>query len=288
MKKNLLLLTLALVIIGIISGTNIPREGKENNKKGQIVQNEGKIFTSIANNPAISVLYDNNPYRKGLTTAWGFSCLIRGTEKNILFDTGGDGTILLANMGKSGINPKEIDLIVLSHIHGDHVGGLHSILEKNHDVVVYLPESFPKSFKDGVHKYGATVVEVREPLMICKGVYTTGELGTWIKEQSLIINTGKGLILITGCSHPGIINIVNKAKALVKSDVLLVMGGFHLFATGKDEIEKIILSFRRSGVRFVGPCHCSGDNARALFKKEYGNNYINVGVGRVITMDDLK
>ena len=83
----------------------------------------------------ITFVYDNYTSFPNLTAAWGFSCLIEHKKKTILFDTGGDGTILLANMGKSGINPKEIDLIVLSHIHGDHVGGLHSILEKNHDVV---------------------------------------------------------------------------------------------------------------------------------------------------------
>ncbi len=287
MKKKLILFGLSVTAIGILSGVNMPRKEMKNNNE-KIMKSEQKIFTTTTNHPTLTVIYDNNPYKKGLTTGWGFSCLIRGTEKNILFDTGGDGEVLLANMKILGIDPKEIGLIVLSHIHNDHVGGLHSILEKNHEVVVYLPESFPQSFKEGIRSYGATVVEVQEPVRICKGVYSTGELGTWIKEQSLIINTEKGLILITGCSHPGIVNIVNKAKALMKNDVLFVMGGFHLFATGNNEIEKIILSFRRLGVRFVAPCHCSGDHARTLFKKEYKSKYVNVGVGRVITMDDLK
>ena len=280
-------LVILIVALGTILGLTIFLRYEEG-KKGQIVQAEENNSTAAVKNLSIIVSYDNNPYKERLTTAWGFSCVIRGTEKTILFDTGGDGSILLTNMEELGINPKEIDLVVLSHIHGDHVGGLPSFLEKNPEVVVYLPESFPKGFKDGVKECGAKVVEVQGPLKICQGVYSTGELGTWIKEQSLLIHMEKGLIVITGCAHPGIVKIVNKAKELFKDDVLLVMGGFHLGGESKGEIEKIVSSFRKLGVSYVGPCHCSGDAARQLFKKEYGDNFINVGVGIVVTMNDLK
>jgi len=280
-------LVILIVALGTILGLTIFPTHKEG-RTGQIVQAKENTSTTAVKNLSITVSYDNNPYNERLTTAWGFSCVIRGTEKTILFDTGGDGSILLANMEELGINPKEIDLVVLSHIHGDHVGGLPSFLRKNPEVVVYLPKSFPKGFKDGVKEYGAKVVEVQGPLKICQGVYSTGELGTWIKEQSLIIHTEKGLIVITGCAHPGIVKIVNKAKELFKDDVLLVMGGFHLGGESKGEIEKIVSSFRKLGVSYVGPCHCSGDAARQLFKKEYGENFINIGVGRVVTMNDLK
>lgn len=280
-------LVILIVALGTILGVTIfPRH--EKGKKGQIVQVKENSSTTTVKNLSITVSYDNNPYKERLTTAWGFSCVIRGTEKTILFDTGGDGSILLTNMEELGINPKEIDLVVLSHIHGDHVGGLPSFLGKNPEVVVYLPKSFPKGFKDGVKEYGATVVEVQGPLKICEGAYSTGELGTWIKEQSLIICTEKGLVVITGCAHPGIVKIVNKAKDLFKNTVLFVMGGFHLGGESKGEIENIVSSFRKLGVSYVGPCHCSGDAARQLFKQEYGENFINIGVGRVVTMNDLK
>ena len=280
-------LVILIVTLGTILGVTIfPRY--EKGKKGQIVQAEENTSRTAIKNLNITVSYDNNPYKERLTTAWGFSCVIRGTEKTILFDTGGDGSILLTNLEKLGINLKEIDLVVLSHIHGDHVGGLPSFLGKNPEVVVYLPKSFPKGFKDGVKEYGAKIIEVQEPLKICQEVYSTGELGTGIKEQSLIIDTEKGLIGITGCAHPGIVKIVNKAKDLVKGDVLFVMGGFHLGGESKGEIENIISSFRKLGVSYVGPCHCSGDAARQLFKEEYAENFINVGVGRLVTMNDLR
>jgi 7,8-dihydropterin-6-yl-methyl-4-(beta-D-ribofuranosyl)aminobenzene 5'-phosphate synthase len=287
MDKMVVLVTLTVLLIGLILSVAIYLRCDEG-ERGQVMQTKENISTTALKNPSITVVYDNNPYKEGLTTAWGFSCLIRGAEKTILFDTGGDGSILLSNMEKLGINPEEIDLVVLSHIHGDHVGGLQSILEKNSDIIVYLPASFPKSFKANVERYGAKVVEIKEPLEICQGIYSTGELGTLIKEQSLVIHTERGLIVITGCAHPGIVKIVSKARDLFKKEVLLVMGGFHLGGVSEDEIEKIILSVRELGVRYVGPCHCSGNTARDLFKKEYGNNFVDSGVGRIITMEDLK
>ena len=234
----------------------------------------------------ITVVYDNNPHKPGLATGWGFSALLSGTEKTVLFDTGRDRS-LFGNMEKLGIAPDSIDLVVLSHIHGDHTGGLDSFLEKNPDVTVYLPKSFPKRFKDSVQGYGAKIVEVEQSLKICENVYSTGQLGKWIKEQSLIIQTDKGLLIITGCAHPGIVNIINTAKDLLKDDILLVMGGFHFEWSFKGKIEKVISAFKQSRVQYVGPCHCSGERARSLFEKHFGRNYINIGAGKVITMADF-
>ncbi len=236
----------------------------------------------------ITVVYDNNPYKEGLQTAWGFSCLVIGAEKTILFDTGGDGSILLNNMQKLAIDPNSIDTVVLSHIHPDHTGGLNNFLGKNSNVATYLPKSFPKKFKDNVLSFRPKIVEAEQPLKICENVYSSGELGKWIKEQSLIIQTDKGLIVISGCAHPGIVKIVNAAKDLLKNDILLVMGGFHLEWATKGKIEKIISAFKQIGVRYVGPCHCTGHKARTLFEKHFSTNYINVGAGKVITAVDLQ
>jgi 7,8-dihydropterin-6-yl-methyl-4-(beta-D-ribofuranosyl)aminobenzene 5'-phosphate synthase len=191
---------------------------------------------------SITVTYDNNPSEQELETDWGFSAFITGIDpqprlapvsafaestgagawKSILFDTGGQ--LLLDNMEKLAIEPANVDVVVLSHIHRDHTGGLDSFLEKNPNVTVYLPSVFPKKFKDNARNHGARIIEVKESEQICENVYSTGQLGRLIKEQSLIIRTDKGLVVIIGCAHPGIVNIINTVKDLMDDDIFLVMG----------------------------------------------------------------
>jgi len=282
----ILSLTAVAVVLGVIIFPTMCAQ-----RKGQSMKEEGEaILPGSLKDLSITVICDNNPYKEGLGTAWGFSCLITGTEKTILFDTGPDGRLLLDNMTRLAIEPGSIDTIVLSHIHGDHTGGLDSFLERNCDVTVYLPESFPGRFKHKVEAGGAQIVEVEAPLEICENVYSTGQLGRLIKEQSLVIQTEKGLVIITGCAHPGIVKIINAARELLKKDVLLVMGGFHLEWMGKGKIEKIISAFKQLKVQYVGPCHCSGDKARSLFEKHFGPKYkyMNIGVGKVINTADLQ
>ncbi len=131
----------------------------------------------------ITIVYDNNEYDKRLETAWGFSCLVQGLEKTILFDTGGDGLMLISNMRKLGIDPQVVDVVVISHIHYDHVGGLPGFLKANHNVSVYLPEYLPENIKNTVRESGAHLTEVCIPVKICRDVYSTGELGTWIRNS---------------------------------------------------------------------------------------------------------
>jgi 7,8-dihydropterin-6-yl-methyl-4-(beta-D-ribofuranosyl)aminobenzene 5'-phosphate synthase len=288
MQRILATAALLLTMIAIV-WSNTTRLYSQEPVKEQIMNQDIEATPTFdINNLTIKVIYDNNPCIQGLETAWGFSALITGTEKTILFDTGGDGSLLLNNMKKLAIEPDDIDVIFLSHIHDDHTGGLIGFLQKNHNVTVFMPESFPKKFKETVQKYGAQTVDVNQPLDICENVYSTGQLGTLIKEQSLIIRTKRGLIIITGCAHPGIVKILTMAKDLMKDKILFVMGGFHLEWVTKGGIEKIISAFKQLGVRYVAPCHCTGEKGRDLFEKHLGTNYIKTGAGKVITSADLK
>jgi len=236
----------------------------------------------IAEHVRIIVLYDNYPFDERLKTAWGFSCLINVSGTVILFDTGGDPETLLYNMNVLNISVGEIQIIVLSHIHEDHVGGLTGILSLNNHVKVYVPSSFPSAFKSEIRSYGCELIEIKNATVICGGVATTGELGTTIKEQSLLVNTSKGLVIVTGCAHPGIVKITEKAKQLTNANVYLVIGGFHLTGASEEEISSIIEQLKDLGVEKVAPCHCSGDLARNMFKETFGENYIDVGVGKSI------
>ena len=249
-------------------------------------QEKGIPPNTRARDLALTIVYDNNQYDRALEARWGFSCYIKGAEKTVLFDVGGEGSVLMGNMAKLEIDPHTVDAVVLSHVHHDHVGGLSSFLSHHPSVTVYLPRSLPQSIKDTVRLAGAHLVEVHGSIKICKDIYSTGELGTFIREESLIIRTSKGLIVITGCAHPGIVNIVKRAKEMLKSDVYMVLGGFHLCWMNLSQVNKVIKGVKKAGCKKVAPCHCSGDLARKQFEKAYGEEFIRIGVGKTITIEN--
>lgn len=250
-------------------------------------QDGPSVDSRLLSDMRITVVHDNYPCADGLRTAWGFAAHLAGAEKSILFDTGSDGTLLLENLAKLGLDPGSIDILVLSHVHGDHAGGLAGLLAANPHIEVYLPESFPDRVKELVRGAGAAVIEVRGPRPICPGVHTTGVLGRRIKEQALAIRTQRGVVVLTGCAHPGVVCMLDGAGRRQGEDLLLVMGGFHLEWAMSGRIERIIAAFREYGVRYVAPTHCSGEKARERFREHFGRGFIEVGVGKVVTLADL-
>ena len=222
-------------------------------------------------------IYDNYQSNQNLESAWGFACVIKMPGGTILFDTGGNAEILLANMEKMQIQPESIDKVVISHIHQDHLGGLKGFLERNHSVTVFIPSSFPDAAGEMIRRKGAAFVPVSEGKKISDSVYTTGELPGPPAEQSLVIDTEKGLIVITGCAHPGIVDVIARAQTLTaKSRIYLVMGGFH------HPPLSVVQKFRKIGVEKVAPSHCTGDAVRNAFAREYGDNFIASGAGLII------
>jgi 7,8-dihydropterin-6-yl-methyl-4-(beta-D-ribofuranosyl)aminobenzene 5'-phosphate synthase len=247
----------------------------------------GKIDLKGLTTPMkFTILYNNYFYREGTKPDWGFSCLIEGAEKTILFDTGTHPGILLHNVDTLGVDLKKVEQIVISHNHQDHIGGLSAVLEKNHEVSVYLPVSFARDVVRSLKFKKAVVVSVDEPKEICPNVYTTGEMGLEIKEQSLIINTNMGLVIVTGCSHQGIVEILKWAKELFNRPIYLVFGGFHLGQESIAEIDEIIGQFKEIGVEKCGATHCTGETgAFEMFKEAYGENYIPMGTGRILEIN---
>jgi len=209
----------------------------------------------------ITIIYDNDVWKEGLKADWGFSCLveIENTPK-ILFDTGANGSILLSNMKKMNIDPKSIDEIFISHPHFDHVGGLSALLDINNNVKVYAPASFR-----GVHGV-KEVVHVSGPLKIHENVLSTGEIDNI--EQSMVIKTDKGIVLVVGCSHPEMSHIFTAASQFGK--IYGIIGGLHGF--NKFDLFK--------DLEFICPTHCT--QHKAEIKKIYPEKCIDGGAGQVI------
>jgi 7,8-dihydropterin-6-yl-methyl-4-(beta-D-ribofuranosyl)aminobenzene 5'-phosphate synthase len=212
----------------------------------------------------LTIVYDNEINRSGLTADWGFSCLIEEEHMpTILFDTGASGHILLHNMHKLGIEPKCIEIVVISHSHWDHVGGLTDILELNDDVLLYLPATL---LQDTTPMNN--VISVADSMQICPNVYTTGELMGI--EQSLILRTEKGIVVVAGCSHPEVSRIFTVASTFGK--IYGIVGGLHGFSDFE----------LASKLSLICPCHCTVHKQE--LQQMFPQSYIDCGAGLVLEL----
>ncbi|MCE5270301.1 MBL fold metallo-hydrolase [bacterium] len=226
----------------------------------------------------LTVVFNNEVADSSLASLWGFGCLIQGYERTILFDTGANGDTLLDNMRRLGLDPRAVQTVVLSHEHHDHTDGLAAFLAANPKVKVILPGAFPDTIKS-VAAAAESVEEVHGPAEICKGVRTTGELGDKIIEQALLLSTPRGLIVLTGCAHPGIVNIAAAARKQTGEPLYLVGGGFHLENYSREQIAAAIDSLKALGVQKVAPTHCTGDTGRELFRAAWGEDFVRLDLG---------
>ncbi|MCD6456795.1 MAG: MBL fold metallo-hydrolase [Methanophagales archaeon] len=216
----------------------------------------------------LRIVYDNEA-KEGLESDWGFACLLEA-EKSILFDTGASAEILSRNMQRLELKKEDIEIIALSHEHWDHIGGLDAVLHQN--VAVYVPSSFTRGTKKRIEEKAAEVVEVSGPADIVPGVHTTGELraGAGIKEQSLVLDTKEceGVVVLTGCAHPGLENILEAAKGF--GELYGVIGGFH----GFDNLKSL------ETLKMIIPCHCTVHKEE--IRRRYSEKAVWCGAGVVI------
>jgi 7,8-dihydropterin-6-yl-methyl-4-(beta-D-ribofuranosyl)aminobenzene 5'-phosphate synthase len=233
----------------------------------------------------ITIVYNNIPGDPRLTTDWGSGAYIEYHGRVVLFDTGTNGQILLQNMKTLALDPAGVQYVVLSHAHQDHTRGLSAVLAVSARPPVYLLAAFGDPFIEQTRRV-TEVVEATPGLEITANILTTGEVPGGIPEQALVIRTGRGLVVVTGCAHPGIVRMVERAMELTGEPVYLVMGGFHLRDASQAEIKAILADFRRIGVQKVAPSHCTGERAIAMFAAEYGENFLPGGVGSVISVEE--
>ncbi|WP_292366355.1 MULTISPECIES: MBL fold metallo-hydrolase [unclassified Methanoculleus] len=214
----------------------------------------------------ITEVYNNVPCREGLTTDWGFSCLIE--EAGLLFDTGERGDVLLANMRVLGIDPASIRYLVLSHDHHDHIGGITAVLDASPSVEVFVHDAVSVQTLGLIREYTKPRI-VREWTGIADGIAVTGPLGTGIREQSLAVTVPDGYLVVTGCAHPHIGRIIDRVSR--EGRVWGVIGGLHT-VTGED-IDAL------AGVAYLSASHCTDKIAK--LQERYPESFRPGGVGQV-------
>jgi len=217
---------------------------------------------------------------------WGVSFLI---DENVLFDTFGDAGVLLRNMRKFKIDASRIKHIILSHDDWDHISGLWCLLKDRKDVIVYICPGFEQEIKERLVLFGVKVVELKVLTQIRDGIYSTGELckesdGEKICEQSVVIKTAKGLTVICGCAHPGIVSIIQYVKEQFNSVVFHLIGGFHLKNNNTATNTFVIKNLQALGVRRISPTHCTGKYAARIMRQVFGQGFVKVKEGDTIEL----
>jgi len=211
----------------------------------------------------ITIIFDNTPpVKEGLKSDWGFAALVEvGAHRRILFDTGANGSILLDNMAALGIEPTSIDDVFISHPHHDHTGGLSDFLGENDQVKIWAPPCMGRvNAKD--------ITFVSDPRKLYDGVYSTGELEGI--EQSMAMATGKGLVLVVGCSHPHMETILGTASQF--GALYGIVGGLH-----GTQAESLV------GLSLICATHCT--QQKSAIKSLYPDAYLEGGAGKVIEID---
>ncbi len=226
-----------------------------------------------------TLVEDTSPYRN-LWGEHGLSFWIEVDNKKILFDTGQSGEVLIHNLKALNFDLRSIDSFILSHPHDDHSGGLQLIVNQIKDVPMYsVSNAFNEYVPNGekISKIISKIHYVKKDLEIFPGIYVLQErdainTSKLTKEISLVVNLeGKGLVIIVGCAHQGLINIINNVKFFSQNKIPIyaLFGGLHLKDTKEEEIIEIINSLKNSGLKILAPNHCIGFSALKMMSQTF-------------------
>ena len=234
----------------------------------------------------LTVLYDNTSLRDDLRADWGFSCAIELPGTRVLFDTGADPQILLGNMRALGFGPGDFEFVVISHDHWDHTGGLDAVLEANTNAVVVVPSGISDELRDTILSHGVILNDVTVATQVAPGLLSTGVVPGGIVEQAAAVRVENGMVVLTGCAHPGVARMVAAAQTMLADDVELLLGGFHLKNFDGPGVAAVLGDLRSLAVARVAPCHCTGAEAIDLFGEAWGESFTRIGVGWSETWSD--
>jgi 7,8-dihydropterin-6-yl-methyl-4-(beta-D-ribofuranosyl)aminobenzene 5'-phosphate synthase len=265
----------------------------------------------------VTILYDAFGDRAGLTRDWGFAALVEYGGKRILFDTGNNAEAFAHNVRMLDVDLRTVDFAVISHRHGDHTAGLNYLLRVNPRVKIYAPKegfgvfgaALPSTFyrRDSSLPERMRYFDGKPPAELTFGTPWPKASFVWVdgvtevtpgisifstiseqpgtlelRELSLAIQTPQGLILLVGCSHPGIERIV-EASTRVADHVHLIFGGLHLVTMQDAEIERTAAALHdRWRVDRIAPGHCTGEPAFAALQRAFGEQYVYAGLGSVV------
>ena len=234
----------------------------------------------------IRVIYDNTSAREDVEADWGFASVVTFRGRRVLFDSGTKPDLFLRNLKIMGVEPGSIETAMVSHQHPDHRNGIYRLYPLNRNIGVHFLDVFyEKAYQE------ALAVEMEPerhtgPFELIPGAYSTGMIPGDPPEQSLAIETSKGLVLLVGCSHPGIANIVRATQKQRGVDsIRLLVGGLHMFRQSAEEIGPQIRQLQKLNVESVMPAHCSGDLAKEMFREAYGANFDTLGAGKVLRLN---
>ena len=268
----------------------------------------------------VTILYDSFGKNPSLTIDWGFAALVEYGGKRILFDTGNNAKIFEHNVKAAGVDLRNLDFVVMSHRHGDHMGGLAYLLRVNPTVKIYAPkersgvygddqpsstwyrkdESLPveqRYYKGappeiihmGAAWPGANFQLIDKKTEIAPGMFlialVSDQPGTLeVHELSIAIRTPDGLVLVVGCSHTGVERIVQEASA-IDPHISILLGGLHQIQAPEPEVERIARALHEQyKIEHVAPGHCTGEPEFAALKRAFGDHYVYAGVGSVVDL----
>jgi len=267
----------------------------------------------------VTILYDAFGDRAGLELDWGFSALVEYGGRRILFDAGNDGEIFARNVRALGVDLKRLDFAVISHRHGDHTGGLAYLLQMNPKVSIYVPNerfglfggpvpgsiirpdtSLPARMRyfggdEPAEIMSSTVwprahfirldslTEVAPGVAIVSTVSRTpGPLE--LHELSLVLRTPQGLVVLVGCSHPGIETILEATRPY-GDHIHEIFGGLHLVSAPDSAVERIARALHDGWrVDRIAPGHCTGEPAFDALERTFGAQYVYAGLGTVVEL----